>query len=74
MPRVIVGDTMGLSTTLTSVATDKLCELLTAKVVMGLPQSNLFRNTPDQGVSMGQNDCPGSISEEWAWYPLQRPN
>jgi len=41
MPGVLVADAMGLGQTVTPVAMAVICKLLTEKVVMGLPLSNL---------------------------------
>jgi len=45
MPAALVADKMGLGNTITSVAAPMICKLLTEKIVMGLPLSNVWGNT-----------------------------
>jgi len=51
-----------------------LCNLLTEKVVVGLPLSIVWRNTLEEIENMVLNDNPGIIGDEWEWCPLQRLN
>jgi hypothetical protein len=48
MPGALVVDEIGLGKTFTSVAAAILCKLVTEKVVMGLPLSILWWNTPEE--------------------------
>jgi len=50
---------MGLGKTFTSVAAEMICKLLTEKVVMGLPLSILWGNTPNIWVDMAQRRSRG---------------
>jgi len=74
MPGALVADKMGLRKTFTSVAAAKLCKLVTAKVVMGLPLSILWGNTLEEWVILAHNDSPSIVGEEREWYLLQRLN
>jgi len=72
MPGGLVADEMGLAKTFTSVAAAMLCKLLTEKVVMWLPLSILWGNTPEEWVNMVQNNYPRIINEEWESFLLHR--
>ena len=72
MPGALVVDEIGLRKTFTSVAAAMICELLTEKVVMGLPLSILWGNTLEDWVNMAQNHFPRIIGKEWEWYLLWR--
>jgi hypothetical protein len=74
MPGALLVDEMGLGKTFTSVAVAMFCKPVTEKVVMGLPRSIVWGNTTEQWVSLAHNDCPGIVSEEQEWNPLQRLN
>jgi len=74
MRGVLVADEMGLGKTFTSVAAAMLCQLVTEKVVMGLPLSILWGNTLEEWVILANNDFPGIVGEEREWYLLQRLN
>jgi len=71
MPGVLVADEMGLGKTLTSVAAATLSKLLTAKIVVELPQTILCGNTLGEWVNKVQNNNPGFISKERESSPLQ---
>jgi len=73
-PGVLVVDVMGLCKTFTLVVVTMICKLQTEKVVIGLQQLILWRNTLAEWVRMEQNDNPRIICEEWEWYPWQRPH
>ena len=51
-----------------------LCNLVTEKVVMGLPLSILWGNTLKEWVILAHNDFPGIVGEEREWYALKRLN
>jgi len=72
MPGALVVIEIGLGKTCTSSAAAMLCKLVTEKVVMGLPLSILWGNTLEEWVILTHNDFPGTVGEEWEWYPLQR--
>jgi hypothetical protein len=74
MPGAVVADEMGLGKTSTSVAAAMIYQLLTEKVVMGLPQSILWGNIIAEWVNMVRNNFPGIVGEEREWYLLQRLN
>jgi hypothetical protein len=74
MPGALVADEMGLGKTFTSVAAAMICELLTEKVVIGLPLSILWVNTLAEWVNMVQNNFHKIIGDEREWYPLRRHN
>jgi len=74
MPGALVVDEMGLGKTFTSVAAAMLCELVSEKVVMGLPLSILCGNTLEEGWILAHNNFPGIVGEEREWYSLQRLN
>ena len=70
MPVALVADEMCLAKTFTSVAAAMLCQLVTEKVVMGLPLSMVWGNTFEQWVILADNNFPRFVGEEWEWYPL----
>jgi len=71
MPGALVADEMGLGKTFTLVAAAMICNLVTEKVVMGLPLSILWWNTLEEWVILAHNNFPGIVGEEREWYPLQ---
>jgi SNF2 family DNA or RNA helicase len=74
MPGALVADEMGLGMTFTAFAAAMLYQLLTEKVVMGLPLSILWGNTLGEWVILADNDFPCIVCEVRKWYPLQRLN
>ena len=72
LPGTLVADEMGLGKTSTSVAVAMLCQLVTEKVVMGLPLSILWGNTLEECVILAHDDFPSIVGEEREWYQLQR--
>jgi hypothetical protein len=71
MPGALVADEMGLGKTFTSFAAAMHCNLVTKKVVMGLPLSILWGNTLEEWEILTHNDFPRIVREEREWYPLQ---
>ena len=49
-----------------------ICNLLTEKVVLGLPRSIGWGNTLEERVSMAQNVIPGIIGDERESNPVRR--
>jgi len=74
MSGALVADEMGLSMTFTSVAAAMICNLLTEKVLMGLPLAILWENTLEEWVILVHNDFPSIVGEERECHPLQRLN
>jgi hypothetical protein len=62
-----VADEMSLGKTFTSVAAAMLCKLVTEKVVMGLPLTNLWGNTLEEWVTLAHNNFPGIVGDEREW-------
>jgi hypothetical protein len=58
---------MSLGKTFTSVAAAMLCTLVTEKVVMGLPLTNLWENTLEEWVTLAHNNFPGIVGDEQEW-------
>ena len=69
-----MADGMGLGKTFTSVAAAMICKMMTEKVVMGLPLTIVWWNTPEEWVMLADNDLPSIVGEEREWYPLRRLN
>jgi hypothetical protein len=64
----LVADEMGLAKCFTLVAAAMVCQLVTEKVVMGLPLSISWGNTLVEWVYLAQNNFPGIISDQKEWY------
>jgi len=56
MPGVLVGDTMSMDNTFTSVVAARKYKLLTEKIDVGWQQSNVWGNTCEEKANMAQND------------------
>jgi hypothetical protein len=72
MPGALVVDDMCLEKTCTSGAVAMLCNSVTEKVVMGLPQCILWGNTLEEWMMLGPNTFPGIVGEEQESYPFHR--